>query len=82
MQLKALYFPKGTCAPSDEEEEECRDIVETLEKIDTILDEHGIVFVKTAIGQLEKAKENWIRYLSVTKIFSRVKLNIMLNFLL
>ena len=63
------------CAPSDEEEEECRDIVETLEKIDTILDEHGIVFVKTAIGQLEKAKENWIRYLSVTKIFSRVKLN-------
>ena len=60
--IKSSIFPKGTCAPSDEEEEECRDIVETLEKIDTILDEHGIVFVKTAIGQLEKAKENWIRY--------------------
>ena len=28
-----------------------------MEKIDTILDEHGIVFVKTAVGQLEKAKE-------------------------
>merc|ERR1711997_233911 len=58
-EYAAVLF-MGTCAPSDEEEEECRDIVETLEKIDTILDEHGIVFVKTAIGQLEKAKENWI----------------------
>ena len=36
--------------------------METLEKIDTQLDKHGIVFVKTAIGQLEKAKEHWIRY--------------------
>ena len=78
MLSKTLYFPKGTCAPSDEEEEECRDIVETLEKIDTILDEHGIVFVKTAIGQLEKAKENWIRYLSFTKIVFKEILSFLL----
>ena len=62
-----FYAHLGTCAPSDEEEEECRNIVDTLEKIDTILDEHGIVFVKTAVGQLEKAKEHWIR---LVKIYS------------
>ena len=28
------------------------------------MDEHGIVFVKTAVGQLEKAKEHWIRYMT------------------
>ena len=61
LSFNGFYANSGTCAPSDEEEEECRLIVETLEKIDTILDEHGIVFVKTAVGQLEKAKEHWIR---------------------
>ena len=60
-----IHFCSGTCAPSDEEEEECRNIVDTLEKIDTILDEHGIVFVKTAVGQLEKAKEHWIRLVKI-----------------
>ncbi len=52
---------KGICGPADEDEEECEEIVESLEEIDTDLDEHGIVFVKTSIGQLEKAKEHWIR---------------------
>ena len=56
-----LASNKGICGPADEDEEECDEIVESLEEIDTDLDEHGIVFVKTAVGQLEKAKEHWIR---------------------
>ena len=50
----------GLCSPTDEEEDECAQAVDSLEDIDTNLDEYGIVFVRTAVGQMDVAKEHWI----------------------
>ena len=47
----------GLCA-DDEDREKCRKVVDHLERIDTFLDEHGIVFVMTS--QLEKARTLWL----------------------
>ena len=47
----------GLCA-DDEDKEECTKVVESLEKIDTNLDEYGIVFVMSS--QLDKARQLWI----------------------
>ncbi len=43
----------GLCA-DDEDRERCKKVIEHLENIDTILDEHGIVFVMTP--QMDKAR--------------------------
>ena len=55
----AVLF-SGMCGPLEEDEEDCNQVIDGLEKIDTNLDEHGIVFVKTLVGQMDVAKENWI----------------------
>ena len=47
----------GLCA-DDEDKDRCHKVVENLERIDTYLDEHGIVFVMTP--QLEKARQLWL----------------------
>jgi len=47
----------GLCA--DEDQDDCDAVRDELEKIDHILDDHGIVFVAT--HELEVAKENKIR---------------------
>ena len=47
----------GLCA-DDEDKEKCDKVVQQLEKIDTLLDNYGIVFVMTA--QLDKARELWL----------------------
>ncbi len=47
----------GLCA-DDEDKEKCDKVVQQLEKIDTNLDNHGIVFVMTA--QLDKARTLWL----------------------
>ena len=47
----------GLCA-DDDDREECSKVVESLEKIDTNLDEYGIVFVMSS--QLDKARQLWI----------------------
>jgi len=43
----------GLCA-DDEDKEECNKVINSLEKIDTNLDEYGIVFVMSS--QLDKAR--------------------------
>ena len=55
-EFVAVYF-SGLCA--DEDQEECDLVREELEKIDHILDDHGIVFVAT--HELEVAKEHKIK---------------------
>ena len=52
-----MYFHSGLCA--DDDQEECDLVRDELEKIDHILDDHGIVFVAT--HELEVAKENQIK---------------------
>jgi len=52
----AVFF-SGLCA--DDDQEECDLVRDELEKIDHILDDHGIVFVAT--HELEVAKENQIK---------------------
>ena len=47
----------GLCA-DDDDRERCRKVIDQLERIDTFLDEHGIVFVMTP--QLEKARQLWL----------------------
>ena len=47
----------GLCA-DDEDKEKCDKVIQQLEKIDTLLDNYGIVFVMTA--QLHKARELWL----------------------
>jgi hypothetical protein len=47
----------GLCA-DDDDREKCTNVINHLERIDTLLDEHGIVFVMTP--QLEKARELWL----------------------
>ena len=47
----------GLCA-DEEDKEKCDKVAQQLEKIDTLLDNHGIVFVMTA--QLDKARELWV----------------------
>jgi len=47
----------GLCA-DDDDKDKCDKVVQQLEKIDTLLDNHGIVFVMTA--QLDKARELWL----------------------
>ena len=47
----------GLCA-DDDDKEECSKVIDSLEKIDTNLDEYGIVFVMSS--QLDKARQLWI----------------------
>ena len=47
----------GLCA-DDEDKDRCHKVVVNLERIDTYLDELGIVFVMTP--QLEKARQLWL----------------------
>jgi len=56
----------GLCA-DDEDKEKCEKVVQSLEKIDTLLDEHGIVFVMTS--QLEKARELWLSHFPALVFF-------------
>ena len=56
----------GLCA-DDEDKEKCEKVIQSLEKIDTLLDEHGIVFVMTS--QLEKARELWLSHFPALVFF-------------
>lgn len=47
----------GLCA-DDDDRDECTKVVDSLEKIDTNLDEYGIVFVMSS--QLDRARQLWI----------------------
>ena len=60
----AVYF-SGLCA--DDYEDECERVREELEKIDHILDDHGIVFVAT--HELEVAKKNKIKRFPALGLF-------------
>lgn len=59
------YFSSGLCA--DDDDDECDLIREKLEKIDHILDDHGIVFVATL--ELEVARENKIKRFPALGLF-------------
>ena len=50
----------GLCGPSEEEEEECSIALQNLELIDSELDQYGIVFVRTVVGQMDMARQHWI----------------------
>merc|ERR1719222_1508300 len=63
-EFVAVYF-SGLCA--DEDQDECDMVREELEKIDHILDDHGIVFVAT--HELEVAKENKIKRFPALGLF-------------
>ena len=58
-------FCSGLCA--DDDQDECDLVREELEKIDHILDDHGIVFVAT--HELEIAKENKIKRFPALGLF-------------
>ena len=60
-----MVFLSGLCA--DDDQEECDLVREELEKIDHILDDHGIVFVAT--HELEVAKENQIKRFPALGLF-------------
>jgi len=60
----AVFF-SGLCA--DDDQDECDLIRDQLEKIDHILDDHGIVFVAT--HELEIAKENQIKRFPALGLF-------------
>ena len=60
------FFYLGLCA-DDEDKEKCEKVVQSLEKIDTLLDEHGIVFVMTS--QLDKARELWLSHFPALVFF-------------
>ena len=59
------YTFSGLCA--DDDQDECELVREELEKIDHILDDHGIVFVAT--HELEIAKENKIKRFPALGLF-------------
>eukprot|EP00092_Neocalanus_flemingeri_P058940 GFUD01070340.1.p1 GENE.GFUD01070340.1~~GFUD01070340.1.p1 ORF type:complete len:2430 (-),score=751.56 GFUD01070340.1:121-7410(-) len=63
-EFVAVYF-SGLCA--DDDQDECDLVREELEKIDHILDDHGIVFVAT--HELEVAKENKIKRFPALGLF-------------
>jgi len=63
-EFVAVFF-SGLCA--DEDQDECELVREELEKIDHILDDHGIVFVAT--HELEVAKENKIKRFPALGLF-------------
>lgn len=63
-EFVAVYF-SGLCA--DDDQDECELVREELEKIDHILDDHGIVFVAT--HELEIAKENKIKRFPALGLF-------------
>ena len=63
-EFVAVYF-SGLCA--DEDQDECDLVRDELEKIDHILDDHGIVFVAT--HELEVAKENHIKRFPALGLF-------------
>jgi len=63
-EFVAVFF-SGLCADGDEDE--CELVREELEKIDHILDDHGIVFVAT--HELEIAKENKIKRFPALGLF-------------
>jgi len=63
-EFVAVYF-SGLCA--DDDQDECDLVRAELEKIDHILDDHGIVFVAT--HELEVAKENKIKRFPALGLF-------------
>ena len=63
-EFVAVYF-SGLCA--DEDQDECDLVRDELEKIDHILDDHGIVFVAT--HELEVAKEYHIKRFPALGLF-------------